>query len=277
MGALWFLTDPEEGEPATRNLLAAGLLAGLLGANRLPDLAFTAAFGLYALLRARRRAGWFAAAAAVPLLATLAYNLAVFRSPIGGYGAALVVEGGFFNHPVWTGVAGLLVSPGRGIFVYSPVLPLPALRVSPRPGGSQDAGPQPRPRGGDRGPAPLLRPLGLAGGLLLRLPLPHRPGAAADLAAGAGVRLAGPAGAGRLPRLLPVRRLCAGDRRLSIHGDQRGRDHGSGETRGCATSGRSRTPPSWSRGGRGGRSSCCCARCSTRSGAGSLRPCAPRR
>jgi hypothetical protein len=118
VGALWFLT----GEPSTPNLLAAGALAGLLAANRPPDLLFTAAFGVYALLRVRWRAAWFAAAAAVPGLLAAVYNLTMFRHLSGGYGAIDLVGAGFFNHPILRGLAGLLVSPGRGLFVYSPFL-----------------------------------------------------------------------------------------------------------------------------------------------------------
>ncbi len=118
VGALWFLT----GEPSTSNLVAAGALAGLMAANRPPDLLFTAAFGVYALLRVRRRAVWFAAAAAVPGLLAAAYNLTMFRHLGGGYGAIDLVGAGFFGHPILRGLAGLLFSPGRGLFVYSPFL-----------------------------------------------------------------------------------------------------------------------------------------------------------
>jgi hypothetical protein len=115
VGTLWFLT----GEPATGSLLAAGALAGLMAANRPPDLLFTIAFGIYALLWARRRAVWFAAAAAVPGLLVVAYNLTMFHRLSGGYGASGMVDS-LFSHPILPGLAGLLVSPGRGLFVYSP-------------------------------------------------------------------------------------------------------------------------------------------------------------
>jgi hypothetical protein len=119
VGTLWFL-DREE--LSTGGLLAAGALAGLMAANRPPDLLFTAAFGVYALLRARWRAAWFAAAAAVPGLLAAAYNLAMFRRVSGGYGAIGIIGGDFFSHPLLRGIAGMLVSPGRGLFVYSPFL-----------------------------------------------------------------------------------------------------------------------------------------------------------
>jgi hypothetical protein len=51
VGALWFLT----GEPSTRNLLAAGALAGLMVANRPPDLLFTAAVSARCTIRSHRK------------------------------------------------------------------------------------------------------------------------------------------------------------------------------------------------------------------------------
>ncbi|MFY9826095.1 MAG: hypothetical protein WAM82_32315 [Thermoanaerobaculia bacterium] len=116
VGTLWFVTAGT----TTRNLLAAGLLAGLLAANRPPDLLLAAAFGLYALLAARWRAAWFAAAAALPMLLTAGYNLLMFHRWSGGYGVLDFSSQGFFHYGLLPGLAGLLVSPARGLFVYSP-------------------------------------------------------------------------------------------------------------------------------------------------------------
>jgi hypothetical protein len=119
VGVLWLL-DREE--LSTGSLLAAGALAGLMAANRPPDLVFTAVLGVYVLIRTRWRAVWYAAAAAVPGLLAAAYNLAIFHSVGGGYGAIGLIGGDFFAHPVFRGIAGMLVSPGRGLLVYSPFL-----------------------------------------------------------------------------------------------------------------------------------------------------------
>jgi hypothetical protein len=132
VGTLWFLT----GDLTRGNLLAAGALAGLMAANRPPDLLLTAAFGIYALLRARRQAAGFMAAAAVPALLAAAYNLIVFRRLGGGYSSIDLVGGGFFSHSLLAGAAGLLVSPGRGLLIYSPFfvfLPLCFRRVLAAP------------------------------------------------------------------------------------------------------------------------------------------------
>ncbi len=128
VGTLWFLT----GDLTRGNLVAAGVFAGLLAANRPPDLLLAVAFGIYALLRARSRAAWFVAAAAGPMLLAAAYNLILFRHLFGGYSRMNLVGGGFFSHPILVGMAGLLVSPGRGLLVYSPFfLFLPSCSAAP--------------------------------------------------------------------------------------------------------------------------------------------------
>jgi hypothetical protein len=72
-----------------------------------------------------RRALPFFAAAAVPLLATLGYDLLTFHNLGGGYSFVLAHStgaSGFFEYPLWNGVAGQLVSPAKGLFFFSPFL-----------------------------------------------------------------------------------------------------------------------------------------------------------
>ncbi|MGN6799760.1 MAG: hypothetical protein ACTHKS_16585 [Gaiellaceae bacterium] len=61
---------------------------------------------------------------ALPLPVLLAaYNIAAFGSPLKqGYGSGHIKSSLHVGGRVFDGLAGLLVSPGRGIFVYSPVL-----------------------------------------------------------------------------------------------------------------------------------------------------------
>jgi hypothetical protein len=61
---------------------------------------------------------------ALPLpLLLAAYNVAAFGSPLKqGYGSGHLKASLQISSRVFDGLAGLLVSPGRGIFVYSPVL-----------------------------------------------------------------------------------------------------------------------------------------------------------
>jgi hypothetical protein len=117
IGALLFLTGP----CTVPRTVAAGLLLGLIAGNRPPDAILAAALGIYGLFWAgRRRAVLLSAAAALPMVLVLLYNLHVAGNIGGGYG--LVGKARFFEHALLPGVAGLLVSPARGLLVFSPFL-----------------------------------------------------------------------------------------------------------------------------------------------------------
>jgi hypothetical protein len=129
IGALLFLAAP----CTVPRTLAAGLLLGLVAGNRPPDVILAAALGTYGLLWAgRRRAVLLSAAAALPVVLVLLYNLRVAGNVAGGYG--LMGKPSFFDHDLLTGVGGLLVSPTRGLLVFSPFLLFlaPAWRYLPR-------------------------------------------------------------------------------------------------------------------------------------------------
>jgi hypothetical protein len=116
-GALLLLT----GQCTAPRAIAAGLLCGLIAANRPPDVILGAALGLYALFWAgRRHAAWLTAAAALPLAAVLLYNFGAAGNLLGGYG--LIGKATFFDHAVLPGMAGLLFSPTHGLLVFSPFL-----------------------------------------------------------------------------------------------------------------------------------------------------------
>lgn len=107
----------------------AGLSAGLMFASR-PQTAGLVGAALIgaAILRDRRRGVrclvWFSAVA----LAVLGYNLWTFGSIAGGYARLNATYLPLYRvESVWStaighGLLGLLVSPSRGLFVYSPVL-----------------------------------------------------------------------------------------------------------------------------------------------------------
>lgn len=101
-------------------------LAGLAGFPlafavicRPTNLLVVAPIGAFALLRFRRQAASWLATASVPLVFQLAYNVRYFGDPLW---SPLP-----FSDPHWRGqvsrtLPGLLLSPSRGLFVYSPVL-----------------------------------------------------------------------------------------------------------------------------------------------------------
>ncbi|HYC60711.1 MAG TPA: hypothetical protein VEK79_14195 [Thermoanaerobaculia bacterium] len=117
IGALLFLT----GASTAPRVIAAGLLCGLIAANRPPDFILAAGLGVYGLFWARRR-HWvlFVAACALPLAILLLYNFGVAGNVLGGYG--LIGKAAFFSHDLLPGVAGLLFSPARGLLIFSPFL-----------------------------------------------------------------------------------------------------------------------------------------------------------
>jgi hypothetical protein len=116
IGTLLLLTGP----CTTPRALAAGLLCGLIAANRPPDVVLAAALGAYGLFWAGRRAALLAAAAALPLALVLLYNLGVAGHFAGAYG--LMGKAAFLQHDLLPGLGGLLFSPTRGLFVFSPFL-----------------------------------------------------------------------------------------------------------------------------------------------------------
>src|SRR5262249_43215766 len=96
-----------------------GFVCVLMVANRPPDGLIAGAIVLFTLWSRRRSALWLLAGAAVPLMALLYYNLDFIGNVVGGY--ALAPRKQFF-HVQWSGVPGLLVSPTRGLLVFSPFL-----------------------------------------------------------------------------------------------------------------------------------------------------------
>jgi hypothetical protein len=114
------------GERTAGRLALGGLCCGLLAANRPPDALLAAAVALWLVLdlwtepTKRRLLAAFSLPAAAAGLAVAAYNVSVFGQPLGGY--LLLMRPGFFDHSAWEGVAGLFLSPGKGLFVFSPFL-----------------------------------------------------------------------------------------------------------------------------------------------------------
>jgi hypothetical protein len=83
------------------------------------DVVLAAPVGLYVLLQHRRQLPAFLASGVPPILFHLAYNARYFGHPLRAQWS--LTDSTPFSTPLWQGLAGLLVSPGRGLFVYSPV------------------------------------------------------------------------------------------------------------------------------------------------------------
>lgn len=130
IACLLMLTGPA----SARTSFAAGLFCGLAVAARPTDVIFAAALALYVWLAAPGRRLAALAGAAIPAIALLAYNVGVIGNIAGGYGARGDFAGNFrhFRYELLPGLAGLLLSPARGLFVYSPFLALVPLALPGR-------------------------------------------------------------------------------------------------------------------------------------------------
>lgn len=107
--------------PATiLRTVVAGLLCGLIAANRQPDFILAAGLGIYGLWWAGRAKPLFVLSGLIPVALTLAYNASLVGNIAGAY--ALGNFGAFKNESMIGGLAGLLISPTRGLFVFSPFL-----------------------------------------------------------------------------------------------------------------------------------------------------------
>ena len=114
--ALALLLVVVRASPARTALL--GAVCVLMAANRPPDALVAGAIGLFVVWNNRRNILWLLAGAALPLAALLCYNLNFIGQVASAY--ALVKPPQSFFQPIWSGVAGLLVSPTRGLLVFSP-------------------------------------------------------------------------------------------------------------------------------------------------------------
>jgi hypothetical protein len=118
---VFFLTDPER---SIHSAILSGLAYSLAIASR-PTAAFFWMAAIGALLLERTplrqrfiRAAWFAAAGIPAVLFSFAFNLYWYSTPLGGYSLAV-------HDLAWSdlpkGAAGLLLSPNRGLFIFTPI------------------------------------------------------------------------------------------------------------------------------------------------------------
>jgi hypothetical protein len=116
--ALWWI-----GRGGARSRAAAGAALAMAVVMRPPSLLLAAPLGAVVLRSgtARRTLAWMAA----PLLLLAAYNAAHFGAPWSSGRDPTLTRVWWSTDPL-AGLAGLLFSPGRGLFVYSPVLLLAA-------------------------------------------------------------------------------------------------------------------------------------------------------
>ena len=103
--------------PSRIALAAAGLVSAIMVANRPQMVVFAAPALLFVWLHHRRHVVAFAALPVIGAILLLAYNQSTFQHLAGGYGSL-----DHFDAPLLTGIAGLVISPNRGLLVYTPIM-----------------------------------------------------------------------------------------------------------------------------------------------------------
>jgi hypothetical protein len=123
--------------PRVRTLTVAGACAVLLSATRMPDVLLALPIAVFCLLRARdsrQRVAFLAGAFGMTAL-VLWCNLAAAGHFAGGiaFHGGFVTPSQYFAHPLLASLAGELVSPGKGLFVFSPWLLIGLMGLARRP------------------------------------------------------------------------------------------------------------------------------------------------
>ncbi len=115
--ALYFIA---RGVRRGKSLAAAGLFLSLAAISRPPVILIALVLAVFVLVHYRRDLVPFVLCALPPLLLVLAYNAHANGSPfVFGYQDSSAAD---FAIPRWGPIQGLLFSPGRGLFLYSPFL-----------------------------------------------------------------------------------------------------------------------------------------------------------
>ena len=130
MGAVWLLGAPNG---TLGRALAAGALLGIAAAARPQVAPAVAILAASMVVRWGRRGAIGIAPIALAAIAVVAINISWFGHPLGAVPKleALHPEyhglSGSFQWQPWIGAAGLLVSPSRGLLIFSPIVAFAAL------------------------------------------------------------------------------------------------------------------------------------------------------
>ena len=133
MGAVWLLGAPKG---TIGRVLAAGVLLGVAVAAR-PQVA--PAVGVLAasmIVRWGRRGAIGIAPIAIAIISVVAINMSWFGHPLGAVPKLEALHptthglSGSFQWQPWVSAAGLLVSPSRGLLIFSPIVAFAALGLA---------------------------------------------------------------------------------------------------------------------------------------------------
>ncbi|MFA5332367.1 MAG: glycosyltransferase family 39 protein [Methanoregula sp.] len=120
LSLILFLVIRNEHKPSTANIIALGIIAGLMVFARPADSLLVFPVLACVLIFSRTKILYFLSAAFLSGLPFLIYNIAIFGNVLGGTASEIAIfrfDGGFIVNYL-----GLLVAPNKGLLVYSPVL-----------------------------------------------------------------------------------------------------------------------------------------------------------
>jgi hypothetical protein len=138
MGTYFLFRSRKEGPRRALWPVLCGLALAAAAACRPTSVLVAVAVGLYLLVADRRAMGWFVLGA-LPIAAALAgYNTYYLGAPWSfgqaqvGHQVAINKTGSpqLWTTPLLTGLAGLMVSPSRGLLVFSPVVLVSAVGIA---------------------------------------------------------------------------------------------------------------------------------------------------
>jgi hypothetical protein len=132
--ALWAGLRPDR-PPTAREAFIGGIGLALAGAARPQVAPMVALMAMWLVLRNRRYAVLVAIPIAAAAVMSMGTNWHWFGNVLGGasrlqeqHWANHAVHGSFSRKP-WIGLAGLLISPSRGLLIFSPIVAIAALGV----------------------------------------------------------------------------------------------------------------------------------------------------
>ena len=120
LAASIYLIILNEKQNSDKHIIALGILSGLFAFNRPVDSILLIPIVFYILSLRDKRIAYYMCSAFLISLPFIYYNVHYFGSIFGGYNS--LTNGLQFDAQALTRMAGLLISPNRGIFVYTPII-----------------------------------------------------------------------------------------------------------------------------------------------------------
>ena len=118
---VWLFVKGQKIETENSSVLIflSGFFVGLSFFCRLTNIIIVIVTTLYVLIKHRKIFFYFITGLSIPVILLFIYNLSVFNNIFGGYKDHHIFDISIKNF--FINISGLLISPNRGIFIYSPV------------------------------------------------------------------------------------------------------------------------------------------------------------